>query len=71
MLVDNTAEYSTFSFMDGFSENNQIKMTEKEKKKKKTTFIILWRTFCYKVMSFGLKNAGANINEQWLHFFMI
>ena len=34
MLVDNTAGYSTFSFMDGFSEYNQIKMTEEDKKKK-------------------------------------
>ena len=25
----------------------------------KTTFLTMWRTFCYKVMPFGLKNAGA------------
>jgi len=25
----------------------------------KTTFITLWGTFCYKVMSFRIKNAGA------------
>ena len=25
----------------------------------KTTFVTLWGTFCYKVMSFGLKNIGA------------
>ena len=27
--------------------------------KEKTTFVISWRTFCYKVMSFELKNVGA------------
>jgi len=29
----------------------------------RTTFITLWGTFCYKVMSFALKNAGARY--QW------
>jgi len=56
-LVDNTATSSLFSFMDGFSGYNQIKMAPEDIEK--TTFITLWGTFCYKVMSFGLKNAGA------------
>ena len=43
--------------MDGFSGYNQIKMVEKDKTK--TTFITSWGTFYYKVMPFGLKNAGA------------
>ena len=29
----------------------------------KMMFVTLWGTFCYKVMSFGLKNAGATY--QW------
>ena len=33
MLVDNIAGYSTFSFMDGFSEYNQIKMAEEDREK--------------------------------------
>jgi len=47
--------------MDGFSGYNQIKMALEDMEK--TTFITLWGTFCYRVMSFGLKNAGATY--QW------
>ena len=57
VLVDNTTNFALFFFMDGFSGYNQIKMTLKDMEK--TTFITLWGTFCYKVMSFGLKNVGA------------
>ena len=57
VLVDNTANFALFSFMDGFSGYNQIKMAPKDMEK--TTFITLWGTFYYKVMSFGLKNTGA------------
>ncbi|KAK8649493.1 hypothetical protein V6N13_130222 [Hibiscus sabdariffa] len=56
-LVDNTAGHSYLSFMDGFSGYNQIKMCPNDMSK--TTFVTLWGTFCYKVMPFGLKNAGA------------
>ena len=69
MLVDNTAGYLTFSFMDGFSRYNQIKIAEEDREK--PTFISLWGTLCYKVMPFGLKNVGQHISEQWLHVFMI
>ena len=31
--------------------------------KEKTTFITLWGTFYYKVMSFGLKNVGATYQK--------
>ena len=47
--------------MDGFSGYNQIKMAPEDMEK--TAFITLWGTFCYKVMSFGLKNAG--VTYQW------
>jgi len=30
-----------------------------EEDKWKTTFVTPWGTFCYKVMSFGLKNIGT------------
>ena len=57
MLVDNTANFALFSFMDGFSSYNQIKMALEDMEKK--TFVTLWGAFYYKVMSFGLKNVGA------------
>ncbi|GKV34732.1 hypothetical protein SLEP1_g43078 [Rubroshorea leprosula] len=57
ILLDNAAKNAQFSFVDGYSGYNQIKM--KEEDKLKTTFITQWGTFCYKVMPFGLKNAGA------------
>ncbi|XP_052728311.1 uncharacterized protein LOC108320289 [Vigna angularis] len=66
-LVDNTAKYSLFSFMDGFSGYNQIKMAPEDMEK--TTFITLWGTFCYKVMSFGLKNAGATYQRAMVTLF--
>ena len=52
ILVDNTAQHKVFSFMDGFSGYNQIKMAPEDIEK--TTFVTQCGTFCYKVMSFGL-----------------
>ena len=43
--------------MDGFSGYNQIKMALEDMEK--TSFITPWGTYCYKVMPFSLKNAGA------------
>ncbi|KAG8488615.1 hypothetical protein CXB51_016573 [Gossypium anomalum] len=66
-LVNNTAGYSLFSFMDGFSGYNQIKMHPEDKEK--TTFVTMWGTFCYKVMPFGLKNAGATYQRAMVTLF--
>lgn len=57
VLVDSTAKFNVFSFMDDFSGYNQIKMAPEDMEK--TSFITPWGTFCYQVMPFGLKNAGA------------
>ena len=57
ILVDNIAGHALLSFMDGFSRYIQIKMAPKDMLK--TSFITPWGTYCYKVISFGLKNAGA------------
>ena len=43
--------------MDAFSGNNQILMNPNDEEK--TSFINERGTYCYKVMPFGLKNAGA------------
>ena len=42
---------------DGFSEYIKIRMAPEDREK--TIFVTMWGTFCYKVMPFGLKNAGA------------
>lgn len=57
VLVDHTASHEMLSIMDDFSGYNQIKMAEEDRDK--TAFITPAGTFCYKVMPFGLKNAGA------------
>ena len=56
-LVDSTAGHRLLTFMDAFSGYNQIMMDDANQEK--TSFIISKRLFCYKVMLFGLKNAGA------------
>jgi hypothetical protein len=56
-LVDSTSEYELLSFMDVFSSYNQILMHPKDREK--TTFITDRGLYCYKVMPFGLKNAGV------------
>jgi len=66
-LVDNTATSTLYLFMDGLSGYNQIKMAPEDIEK--TTFITLWGTFCYKVMSFGLKNAGATYQRAMVTLF--
>ena len=57
VIVDSAASSAMYSFMDGFLGYNQIMMAVMDKIK--TAFITEWGTYCYKVMPFGLKNAGA------------
>nr|XP_023919276.1 uncharacterized protein LOC112030849 [Quercus suber] len=56
LLIDSAAGNTMFSFMDGFSGYNQIRMAPRDAEK------IAFRTpmgnFYYTVMPFGLKNAG-------------
>ena len=57
ILVDSTARHQLLSFMDAFSGYNQVKLDEADQEK--TSFVTSQGLFCYKVMPFGLKNAGA------------
>ena len=57
ILVDFIAQHQLLSFMDAFSRYNQIRMDEADQEK--TSFVTSQGLFCYKVMSFGLKNASA------------
>lgn len=56
-LVDSTTGHKLSSFVDAFSGYNQILMNEEDQKK--TSFVTSQGLYCYKVMPFGLKNAGA------------
>ncbi|CAL8133852.1 unnamed protein product [Prunus armeniaca] len=56
-LVNSTSGNQLLSFMDAYSGYNQIMIHEDDKVK--TSFIIERDTYCYKVMPFVLKNAGA------------
>ena len=66
-LVDSTAGHQLLSFMDAFSGYNQIKMDGAEQEK--TSFITSQWLFYYKVMPFGLKNAGATYQRLVNHMF--
>ena len=66
-LMDSTAGHKLLSFMDAFSGCNQIKMDEVDQEK--TSFITSQGLFCYKVMPFGLKNAGAMYQRLVNHMF--
>ncbi|KAG7588583.1 Ribonuclease H domain [Arabidopsis suecica] len=56
-LVESTAGNELLTFMDAFSGYNQIMMDPEDQEK--TSFITDRGTYYYKVMPFGLKNAGA------------
>jgi hypothetical protein len=49
-------------FLDAYSGYNQIKL--KKEDEEKTAFITPYGVFCYQVMPFDLKNAGATY--QWM-----
>ena len=56
-LVDARARHQLMSFMDAFSGYNQILMHPKDQEK--TSFMTSRGIYFYKVMPFGLNNAGS------------
>ncbi|KAM1620292.1 hypothetical protein ACFXTN_017280 [Malus domestica] len=57
IMVDATTGHEALSFMDGSSRYNQIRMALEDEEL--TAFRTPKGIYCYKVMPFGLKNAGA------------
>ena len=57
LIVDATAGHELLSFMNAFSGYNQIIKDPSDQEK--TSFVTGQRTYCYQIMPFGLKNAGA------------
>ena len=56
-IVDSTSGCKTLYFLDAYSGYHQIAM--KESDQLTTSFITPFGSFCYVLMPFGLKNAGA------------
>ena len=60
-IVDASAGHGMLSFLDAFSGYHQIPMHPPDAEK--TSFITPHGLYCYNVMPFGLKNAGAHLSE--------
>ena len=56
-IVDTPAGHGILSFMDAFSRYHQIPMHLPDLEK--TAFTTMYELYCYNVMAFGMKNAGA------------
>ena len=67
ILVDSIVGNLMLSFMDGFSSYNKIRMAPENKEK--ASFITEWGTYYYRVMPFGLKNAGATYQRSDITLF--
>ncbi|XXG41304.1 hypothetical protein AAC387_Pa01g1794 [Persea americana] len=56
-MIDATAGHNQMSFLDAYRGYHQISMSRPNQEK--TAFITPRGIYCYKVMPFGLKKAGA------------
>jgi hypothetical protein len=59
--VDSTAGSVLLCFLDCYSKYHQIALHRDDEDK--TLFIMPHDIYCYKVMTFGLKNAGATYQK--------
>ena len=66
-VVDSTSGCKTLCFLDAYSGYLQIMM--KEFDQLMTSFITPFASYCYIIMSFGLKNMGATYQRCMLKCF--
>eukprot|EP00253_Pinus_taeda_P025272 PITA_25272 len=66
-FLDGLAKYKFFSFLDGFSGYNQIRINPEYQDK--TTFTCPWGIFSYKFLPFSLCNALATFQREVLSIF--
>ena len=57
IVIDNCVKHQMQSFVDCYASYHQILMDEEDVEN--TTFTTPWGVYHYRVMPFGLKNAGA------------
>ncbi|XP_070039298.1 uncharacterized protein [Nicotiana tomentosiformis] len=67
LMIDTTTGYKAMSFMDGSSGCNQIHMAPKDEEL--MTFRTPKNIYFYRVMPFGLNNAGATYQRAMLNIF--
>jgi hypothetical protein len=66
-IVDSTAGCELLCFLDAYLGYHQIKM--KESNQLATSFITPFSMFCYVMMPFGLRKAGATYQRCMQHVF--
>ena len=66
-LVDATVGHPWMSFLDAFQGYHQIPLATDDKEK--TAFVTLVGNYHYKVMPFGLKNAGSTYQRMMTKMF--
>jgi hypothetical protein len=66
-VLDSLSGKKFFSFLDGFSGYNQIKIAPQDQDK--TTFTSPWGTFAYRVLPFGLCNAPTTFQRAVIGIF--